>query len=225
MTEDKSKRLELLKEDRRKIYLRAAAKVFQEKGFHGTTVKDITDAAGTSVGNFYHYFETKEQVFQVLVEDFHKFLFTQFHDLAKYEIPPLSAIKRVMQNLLIHLKDQKEIVFIFLEQIGGINREFQEMRNKIQDQYVEELEGIIARGHKISRITDQNARIAAIGWITTFLETYHYWGRKNFDMKVEDVVSGLANFLLYGTGTTTRIYPPPKKAGHKKKAENASGEN
>jgi AcrR family transcriptional regulator len=224
MTETKINRLESLKEDKRKVYLRAAAKVFQEKGFNNTTVKDITDAAGTSVGNFYHYFETKEQIFQMLVEDFHKFLFTQFHELDKHEIPPLSVIKKVMQDLLVHLKDQKEIVFIYLEQIGGINKEFQELRDKIQDQYMEELEKIIARGHKITHITDQNPRIVAIGWITTFLETYHYWGRKNFDMKVEDVVNGLVNFLLYGTGTTTRIYPP-KRPGEKKKVKDATNEN
>jgi AcrR family transcriptional regulator len=207
MTEEKNKRMELIKEERRKLYLEAAAKTFQERGFHNTAVKDITEAAGTSVGNFYHYFDSKEQVFEVLIEDFHKFLYEKLHELDKFDIPPLPIAQQVMMNMLELLKSKKEITFIYLEQIGGISKEFQELRMKLQERYILELEKIFTRGFKLVNITDQNPRVCAIGWIATFLQTYQWWATTNFEMKMEDLATYLANFLLFGTVQKTRIYP------------------
>lgn len=44
---------------RRDLILDAAAKVFAEKGFHPTTIKDIAKTAGIADGTIYNYFENK----------------------------------------------------------------------------------------------------------------------------------------------------------------------
>src|SRR5579859_4461925 len=44
---------------RRRQILEAATKVFAEKGFHPTTIKDITREAGIADGTIYNYFENK----------------------------------------------------------------------------------------------------------------------------------------------------------------------
>ena len=44
---------------RRNQILDAATKVFAEKGFHPTTIKDITREAGIADGTIYNYFENK----------------------------------------------------------------------------------------------------------------------------------------------------------------------
>ncbi|CAN5362424.1 TetR/AcrR family transcriptional regulator [soil metagenome] len=48
----------------------AARKLFAERGFHGTTLADITSAAGKSSAAFYRYFEDKEDLLAVLAESF-----------------------------------------------------------------------------------------------------------------------------------------------------------
>ena len=48
----------------------AARKLFAERGFHGTTLADITAAAGKSPGLFYRYFEDKEDLLAALAESF-----------------------------------------------------------------------------------------------------------------------------------------------------------
>jgi AcrR family transcriptional regulator len=42
--------------------LETASRIFAEKGYHATTVKDIVDAAEMSVGSFYFYFKNKEDL-------------------------------------------------------------------------------------------------------------------------------------------------------------------
>lgn len=47
--------------------LSAALHLFTRKGFHGTTVREIAQKAGVSMGNLYTYYDTKEKIFVDLV--------------------------------------------------------------------------------------------------------------------------------------------------------------
>jgi AcrR family transcriptional regulator len=42
--------------------IRAAGKLFEEKGYQGASVRDITDAVGMTSGSFFYHFATKEDV-------------------------------------------------------------------------------------------------------------------------------------------------------------------
>ncbi|MDA2893931.1 TetR/AcrR family transcriptional regulator [Mycolicibacterium sp. BiH015] len=48
----------------------AARKLFAERGFHGTTLGDITAAAGKSPAVFYRYFTDKEDLLAALAQSF-----------------------------------------------------------------------------------------------------------------------------------------------------------
>lgn len=48
----------------------AARKLFAERGFHGTTLADITGGAGKSPAVFYRYFGDKEDLLAALAESF-----------------------------------------------------------------------------------------------------------------------------------------------------------
>lgn len=56
-------------ETREKI-LNAATKVFFENGFEATSVKMILDEANIVTGSFYHFFPSKENLFESVVEKF-----------------------------------------------------------------------------------------------------------------------------------------------------------
>jgi AcrR family transcriptional regulator len=57
-------------EERRKDILDAAERVLAMKGIAGTTVEDITAAAGVAKGTFYLYFQSKDQVVAALRDRF-----------------------------------------------------------------------------------------------------------------------------------------------------------
>src|SRR2546423_5539515 len=50
-------------EQTRARLLDAAKAVFEENGFLSARISDIAERAGLSHGSFYHYFESKEQIF------------------------------------------------------------------------------------------------------------------------------------------------------------------
>lgn len=54
--------------DRHQQILEAAMACFARRGFHQTTMHDISEAAGISVGLIYRYFDSKEQVIATMAE-------------------------------------------------------------------------------------------------------------------------------------------------------------
>ncbi len=56
----------------REVILRAATKVFFEYGFEKTSVKMILSEANIVTGSFYHFFPSKEALFEAVVEEFLK---------------------------------------------------------------------------------------------------------------------------------------------------------
>jgi len=50
--------------------LDAARQVFAEKGYLNAKISDITGRAGRSIGSFYNYYDTKQQLLEALLEKF-----------------------------------------------------------------------------------------------------------------------------------------------------------
>jgi len=55
-------------EARKTQVLEAATECFRHSGFHGTSMAQISKAAGMSVGHIYHYFENKEAIIAAIVD-------------------------------------------------------------------------------------------------------------------------------------------------------------
>jgi TetR/AcrR family fatty acid metabolism transcriptional regulator len=52
--------------DKRRAILDAAVRVFARQGFHACRVSDIADEAGVAYGLVYHYFDSKDEVLNIL---------------------------------------------------------------------------------------------------------------------------------------------------------------
>ena len=57
-------------EQSRREVLDAALGLFSHQGYRATTVRDIADTAGVSIGNVYHHFPDKEAIFRTLLDEF-----------------------------------------------------------------------------------------------------------------------------------------------------------
>ncbi len=55
------------KEKRREDILRAALDLFIRKGYAATKIKDIAESVGMSVGLLFHYFDSKESLYEELI--------------------------------------------------------------------------------------------------------------------------------------------------------------
>ena len=61
-------RQKLKTEASREQILEAALPLFSHQGYGATSMRQIADDAGLSIGNLYHHFGSKEAIFQTLIE-------------------------------------------------------------------------------------------------------------------------------------------------------------
>lgn len=79
----------------------AAMELFFEKGFEATSVRMILERVGGEVGMFYHYFKSKEELFQVVVERFFEDYQKRFLQLAQ----ACNSRDEFMQRLLSNYEE------------------------------------------------------------------------------------------------------------------------
>jgi AcrR family transcriptional regulator len=69
------------RETRRGELLAIAARLFAEKGYRRTTVRDIADEAGILSGSLYHHFDSKESMVDEILSTFQAELFGQYDEI------------------------------------------------------------------------------------------------------------------------------------------------
>ncbi len=79
--------------DTRQDILKAAKAEFMEKGFRGASLRNIVKTANVTTGAFYGYFESKEQLFDALVEEPAAFIMEEFNRI-QAEFKTYSAEKQ-----------------------------------------------------------------------------------------------------------------------------------
>ena len=69
MTIKGKKRVRKNPEERRSEIIQAAVKLIGEKGYYGTSLKEIADAVGMSQPGMLHYIGNKENLLSMLITD------------------------------------------------------------------------------------------------------------------------------------------------------------
>ena len=92
----------------------AAWKLFYQYGYDNTTIDDIVDAAQTSKGSFYHYFESKDALLSSL-----SYLFDEkYKELEAQMDPDMSPVdKLLMMNQEVFLMIENTVSVSLLSQL------------------------------------------------------------------------------------------------------------
>jgi len=198
----RKKKSEIIKKEKRDLFIISALSVFEEKGFNNTRIKDITERANTSVGNFYNYFNSKEDVIEVLISGLAELMISKFRELFFYfkqnRIPPISAVKNLFRGYAKMFKEKKESFLIFFEQMGGMDQKYRTKRNEILDDFTNEVEKIILKLIEFGA-RDQNPKITARVWTSTVLGVFIWWIRSDFEIEEEELIENLTDVLVKGT--------------------------
>jgi len=187
------------KEKTRKLYIVAAIEVFREMGFANAQVKDITSQAGTSVGNFYHYYDNKEHIVEEIFKQLEG-IFTSFiKNLRQYELPTYKNFHDMFRNYLRIVKDRSHLILFFIEQMGGVNQKFLNLKNQLIYTAAREAEILLTNLMEKKFIPRQDTKLSAFIWINTLMNTYQYWAHTNFEAEEDEIIKNMTNFLIWGT--------------------------
>lgn len=165
----------------------AAKRVFVEKGFLDARISDISERAGLSHGSFYHYFESKEQIFREVARAQERLLTAPHHPGAGSEPAPETPrerIRRANRRYLAHYRDEARIMGL-IEQVSRYDEQVQAERAATQKHFAERAERSI-RSFQEEGVADRDldpaiAAMALGALVARFAELWLVQGYADYD--------------------------------------------
>jgi TetR/AcrR family transcriptional regulator, cholesterol catabolism regulator len=86
--------------NRREELLRVSARLFREKGFDGTTIRDISSAAGMHSGSPFYHFKTKQDILVAVMEQGLAEGLRKTEEVMALPLPPEQKLKGLIRAQL-----------------------------------------------------------------------------------------------------------------------------
>src|SRR5678815_3531515 len=104
-------------EDKRRLILDAAVRVFARKGYHSSRVGDIAEEAGVAHGLLYHYFESKEDVLRSVFRETWRSLIETIKSVEEAGEPPREQLRKVAEILLRTWRRDPDLVRVLVLEV------------------------------------------------------------------------------------------------------------
>ena len=104
----------LTKEERKNGIISAALKLFSQKGFYVTTIPDIAEKVGMSVGNFYNYFTSKDILAKELIMYISQYLGDNIREINESDLSTQMKISAIVSMYFDMANKKPEMIEYFL---------------------------------------------------------------------------------------------------------------
>lgn len=98
---------------RRAELLALAGRLFAERGFKSTTVRDIAEEAGILSGSLYHHFDSKESMADEILRSFLDELFGTYREIVARDLGPRKTLEAVVATSFEAVHNHHDEVAIF----------------------------------------------------------------------------------------------------------------
>ncbi|MBD3298308.1 MAG: TetR family transcriptional regulator [candidate division Zixibacteria bacterium] len=107
--------------DTRTRLLDAARRLFAERGYMGTSIKAITDAAGANLGAVTYHFKTKDALYDAVVRSLTEPLVATVEDALRSGGAPIDRIEAALRAYSEYMHTREEVPSLLLQELA-LNR-------------------------------------------------------------------------------------------------------
>ncbi|HEY2940032.1 MAG TPA: TetR/AcrR family transcriptional regulator [Gaiellaceae bacterium] len=104
-------------EDKRRLLLDAAVRVFARKGYHAARVGDIAEEAGVAYGLLYHYFDSKEDVLRSVFRETWRALIGTIKSVEAASDSAPEQLRKVAEILLRSWRRDPDLVRVLVLEV------------------------------------------------------------------------------------------------------------
>ncbi len=105
---------EKFKEEKKIQIIRTACRLFAQKGYYSTTMPDIAQSLGMSVGNLYNYFESKEELAKEVMLTVSRWVAERLRAINEEDIPTKEKIRKLVESFFEISLKEPELIDYFL---------------------------------------------------------------------------------------------------------------
>jgi AcrR family transcriptional regulator len=161
---------------RRRELTREAAKLFAQKGYHGTSIGDIAEAMGVQKGSLYAHIASKEDLLYETMREgagaFHAAL-----DAIPEDAPAVEKIRLALRGHLRVVAEQLDVATVFVQEWRYLEGDRREEIVAERRRYEERIRDLFREGRELSELradldegTAALLLLSAANWAYTWLQ-------------------------------------------------------
>ncbi|AUS07979.1 TetR/AcrR family transcriptional regulator [Laceyella sacchari] len=185
------------KKGRREEILAIACRLFSQKGYHGTTIRDISEACGILAGSLYAHINTKEDLlFEITNRGADAFL----QSLAPIVESRVTAKQKLKQAVRAHIQVVEanlEAATVFFHEWKALTGERFEQIQEKRDQYEGMWSAILAEGVQEGIFQLQDEKFARL-LILSVGNWIYQWYRPDGGLSAEEIADRFVALMLHG---------------------------
>ena len=177
--------------------LKTSARIFAEKGFHHTSVRDISRATKMSLSGLYYYFTTKEELLFLIQERCFVTLLQRWEQAAGAELDARARIRAFAENHLSFFLHNMPEMKVMAHEDESLTGEFEEKIRVLKRRYVKvimDLLGELQARENGKRVDLRVATFALFGmmnWIYT-------WYQPKRDLPPAQLIDQMLRIYFFG---------------------------
>lgn len=183
----------------------AALRVFTRQGFHGTSVREIADEAGVSLGNLYNYYGGKEALFASVVHRYEaRMEVLRRKALAKiencFDPDQLKQMADVIRDIVYKNPDYWRLMYIDVIEFGSKHfaPEFRSLARNIGKRLGDKLSASAARGPWTGLDPALAFTSIYLQFVTYFLVEKLFGGKQHLGMPDDRAIAQMIKLMTLG---------------------------
>ena len=152
---------------RRQEIVAAAAAVFKERGFRGTTLNHVAEAMGVDRATLYYYVGSKDELFQEIVSEAVQLNLAAAERLHDDEAPAPEKLRRFVEELMVSYAEYYPLLYVLLQEnlthVAPEHSAWAQEIKRINRRYEEILIAIVQEGQD-----DGTLRTSAPAWVVAY---------------------------------------------------------
>jgi AcrR family transcriptional regulator len=189
-----------LVENKHQQIVDGACKIFFEKGYHPTTIRDIAKACGMSMGQLYHYIHSKDDVLYLIHKHMHKvwYDYLKRSNLEKIEDPVQKFMEALKQILQFQTENKKLIQFVYSESKYLDKKHFKVVLEMDYKYVIGFWRGLLEEVNKKTSVKGDLDILASLVAFTLVFQPLRGWTLR--DKPTKKTLDALQDFILRGIG-------------------------
>jgi len=175
--------------------LRIAAEVIWKKGFAGAKLDDIAAAAGIVNGSLYHYFESKEEIYDRLIKNVRGTL--DFDAEVKPDRPAAERLAHLVRTRLELTVEYPVEVALLVRELVHLKGPAGDWAREDPKKYFNAVRQIILQGQKEGTFRPVDIDVVASTIFGIFAHL-PYWYRKGGRISPEALVDEMSEYIIAG---------------------------
>lgn len=149
-------------QNKRKIILDAAVKVFSNKGYHNTRMEEIAAVAGIGKGTIYEYFDSKLQLFQDMMESSLQAYYSRINMPKLDTLPFNDRMSLLFEARITFCREQKELTRIIFWDTEIWDEELKDWAYNLRNEKEGKLNAIIQNSILRGEIRDVDGKMLTL---------------------------------------------------------------